>query len=151
MLTFNIHGALGHDGYDLDRVAEEIAAWKADVVLLQEVDRHRDRTDLDDQPVALAAALDMFASYGANVVRPAVTEGGKEQEYGNLTLSRYPVLESENVRLPNRPGLERPRAAAHHGRRRRGVGRRLQHPSPAHLGRRPTRPGARDQGRAAHP
>lgn len=107
VLTFNIHGALNHDGYDLGRVAEEIRAWKADVVLLQEVDRHRARTDFDDQPVALAAALDMFASYGANVVRPSLEKGGKEQEYGTLTLSRYPVLDSENLRLPNRPGLER--------------------------------------------
>ena len=106
MLTFNIHGGLGSGGYDLARIANEIKAWDADVVLLQEIDRYRERTEQDDQPVALGAALDMFASYGANVVRPPVEEDDKLQEYGTLTLSRLPILESDNVRLPNRPGLE---------------------------------------------
>ena len=107
VLTFNIHGGLGHRGYDLDTVANEIEAWDADVVLLQEVDRNRPRTLFDDQAVALATRLDMHPAYGANVRRPPAEPGGKGQEYGTLTLSRYPVLDSDNVHLPNRPGLER--------------------------------------------
>lgn len=107
VLTFNIHGGLGHGSYDLDTVAREIAQWDADVVLLQEVDRHRPRTDLDDQAGLLATRLAMNPAYGANVRRPPAGPDGKGQEYGTLTLSRYPILDADNLRLPNRPGLER--------------------------------------------
>ena len=107
VLTFNVHGGLGHGGYRLDTIADEIERWDADVVMLQEVDRHRERSGLDDQSVVLSTRLDMFAAYGANVVREPVLPDGKEQQYGTLTLSRFPITGSENVRLPNRPGLER--------------------------------------------
>jgi endonuclease/exonuclease/phosphatase family metal-dependent hydrolase len=107
VLTFNIHGGLGHSGSGLDRIADEIESWDADVVLLQEVDRYRERTGLVDQSRTLATRLGMVAAYGANVVRDPVQADGRQQEYGTLTLSRLPVLESDNVRLPNRPGLER--------------------------------------------
>ncbi len=106
VLSFNIHGGLGHDGYDLDRIVREVERWRADVVLLQEVDRYRERTELDDQPLELATRLDMFPAFGSNVRRPPVEDDGQGQEYGTLTLSRYPILDSENVRLPNEPGLE---------------------------------------------
>ena len=106
MLSFNIHGGLGHGGYDLDRIVREVETWRADVVLLQEVDRHRERTELDDQPLELAVRLDMFSAFGSNVRRPPVEEDGRRQEYGTLTLSRFPILDSENVPLPNEPGLE---------------------------------------------
>ena len=89
VLSFNIHGGLGHDGYDLDRIVREVEKWRADVVLLQEVDRYRERTELDDQPLELAIRLDMFPAFGSNVRRPAVEEDGEGQEYGTLTLSRY--------------------------------------------------------------
>ena len=106
VLTFNIHAGLGPGGYDLDRIVREVRAWRADVVLLQEVDRYRERTDFDDQPVELAARLDMHPAFGSNVRRAAVEEGGKRQEYGTLTLSRFPIVDDENVALPNEPGLE---------------------------------------------
>jgi len=107
VLTFNIHAGLGRGRYDLETVASEIEQWDADVVLLQEVDRNRPRTDLDDQALVLATRLRMFPAYGANVRRPPAGPGGKDQEYGTLTLSRFPILDTDNVRLPNRPGLER--------------------------------------------
>lgn len=106
VLTFNIHGGLSHSGYDLEQVAREIEAWDADVVLLQEVDRHRLRTAFDDQPAWLAARLDMNVAFGRNVVRPPVTAEQRRQEYGTATLSRLPISSWRNVRLPNQPGLE---------------------------------------------
>jgi len=106
-MTFNIHAALGHGRYDLDRVGDEIEDWDADVVLLQEVDRFRARTSFEDQATLLAERLDMSAAYGANVRRPPVEPDGEGQQYGTLTLSRFPISDSKNVPLPNRPGLER--------------------------------------------
>ena len=42
LLSYNIHNGVGLDGVlDLDRIADVIAASGADVVGLQEVDRHR--------------------------------------------------------------------------------------------------------------
>ncbi len=106
VLSFNIHGGLSHSGYDLEQIAREIEAWDADVVLLQEVDRHRLRTAFDDQPAWLAARLDMHVAFGRNVVRRPVTPGQPRQEYGTATLSRLPISSWSNVRLPNQPGLE---------------------------------------------
>lgn len=106
VLTFNIHGALSHTGYDLERIAQEIEDWDADVVLLQEVDRHRARSRFDDQPAELAARLDMSVAFGSNVVRPPAASGRQEQEYGTAILTRFPIRSRSNVALPNQPGLE---------------------------------------------
>lgn len=106
VLTFNIHGALSHTGYDLERIAQEIEDWDADVVLLQEVDRHRARTTYDDQPAELAARLDMHVAFGSNVVRPPAARGRQEQEYGTAILTRFPIHSRSNVALPNEHGLE---------------------------------------------
>ena len=106
MLSFNIHGGLGHGGYDLDRIVREVEKWRADVVLLQEVDRYRERTELDDQPLELAIRLDMVPAFGSNVRRPRRRGGRQAAGVRDATLSRYPILDSDNVRLPNEPGLE---------------------------------------------
>ena len=97
---------LVEQGYDLERIAQEIEAWDADVVLLQEVDRHRARTTYDDQPAELAARLDMNVAFGSNVVRPPAASGRQEQEYGTAILTRFPIHSRSNVALPNQPGLE---------------------------------------------
>lgn len=106
VLSFNIHAGLGPDGYDLDTIADEIAAWDADIVLLQEVDQFRVRSALDNQPRLLARRLGMSAAYGPNVRRDPGRDGGPDSQYGSLILSAYPIVDRRNVRLPNRPGLE---------------------------------------------
>lgn len=107
VLTCNIHAGLGRARYDLETVASEIERWDADVVLLQEVDRNRPRTDLGDQALVLATRLRMFPAYGANVRRSPARPGGKDQVYATVALSRLPILDTHNVRLPDQPGLER--------------------------------------------
>lgn len=106
VLTFNIHGALGHGGLHMERIAQEIEAWRADVVLLQEVDRHRRRTRYVDQPAWFAERLGMHATYGVNVLRRPPGPGRPRQEYGTAILSRFPIVSWSNSMLPNRPGLE---------------------------------------------
>ena len=99
VLTLNIHFARTRVGEPaLARIAEELRAWDADVVLLQEVDRNRFRTGLVDQAQTLGRQLGMESVFGPNrPVRPGFT--------GNAVLSRFPVVSSRNHPLPTRPGL----------------------------------------------
>ncbi len=67
--TYNIHHAEGVDGrLDLPRIANELKKTKADVIGLQEVDRHFGvRSEFVDQAQRLAKRLDMDVVYGANL------------------------------------------------------------------------------------
>jgi len=93
VLTFNIHGGRTDHGLDLDAVIAEIRRARADVVLLQEVDRNLARTGFLDQPALLAEALGMSVYYRANV-------------RSNAILTRFPVLEWSSTALPRWPGHE---------------------------------------------
>jgi endonuclease/exonuclease/phosphatase family metal-dependent hydrolase len=98
VLTLNTHGAQGHDGFDLDRVAAYIRRADVDVALLQEVDRFRGRSRYSDMPRVLAARTGMEVAYGMNVDLPGRAVSG------TATLSRLPILSQQNVRLPTAPG-----------------------------------------------
>ncbi|WP_435742515.1 endonuclease/exonuclease/phosphatase family protein [Nocardioides sp. SYSU DS0663] len=106
VLTFNIHGGLGGGGLNLERVAQEIEAWDADVVLLQEVDRFRARSGFVDQPTWLGTRLDMNVVFGRNVVRAPERQGAPRSEYGTAVLTTLPVRRWDNRLLPRRPGQE---------------------------------------------
>lgn len=106
VLSFNIHGGLGGGGLNLERIAQEIEAWDADVVLLQEVDRFRARSAFVDEPTWLGTRLDMNVVFGRNVVRKPERRGAPRSEYGTALLSRLPVERWENRMLPRWPGQE---------------------------------------------
>ena len=93
VLTFNIHGGRTDRGLDLAAVIAEIRQTGADVVLLQEVDRHLARTGFLNQPAVLAEALGMAVYYEANV-------------RSNAILTRFPVVEWSSTALPRWPGKE---------------------------------------------
>lgn len=98
VLSFNTRRSLGPPG-SLETVAREIAAVQPDIVMLQEIDRFHGRTGGVDQPARFAELLEMDQAFGANVVQ------GNGQ-YGVAILSRFEILESGNLRLPNGPGGE---------------------------------------------
>lgn len=101
VMTFNIHSARDGDGsVHLATITEEIRRWRADVVLLQEVDRGRAWTGRVDMPAALADALGTSWAFGANVRRSPTNQ------YGTAILSRFPITESRNVPLPAPPGTQ---------------------------------------------
>lgn len=105
-LTLNIHGGSTKAGeLDLQRVADELEIWDADVVMLQEVDRGRPRSDLVDQATWLADQLGLEAAYGP-------TRRMRPGRSGNAVLSRFPVVGSANTVLPREPGLYRRGALA---------------------------------------
>ncbi len=105
VLTYNIHKGIGGRDrrYRIERIAEVIATQNADFVCLQEVDRNVGRSRFDDQPKVLAELLGVSESfYQLNV---KLTSGG----YGNLILSRYPIVERHSISL--RMWLKKPRGA----------------------------------------
>ena len=108
LLTFNVHHGVGDDGrHDLPRLARLLAGADADVICLQEVDRHYgQRSEGVDQALLLSRALDMQLAWGPAIDEPGA--GGERRQYGNALLSRLPVLVSDVHPLP---GDGEPRSA----------------------------------------
>ncbi|MDW4901644.1 endonuclease/exonuclease/phosphatase family protein [Streptomyces californicus] len=108
VLTFNIHHAEGTDGIlDLERIAAVIRASAADVVALQEVDRHfAERSDWADQAAALAELVGFHLAYGVNIDRDPASPGGPRIQYGTAVLSRHPMTRWANTHLYRSPGEE---------------------------------------------
>jgi endonuclease/exonuclease/phosphatase family metal-dependent hydrolase len=99
VLQFNIRAAIsGAGGVDLPQIAAEIQAVQPDLVSLNEVDSHTLRTRVDE-PAYLAEATGLHVVYGPNLSY----DGGR---FGNAILTRYPVVESHNLRLPGTFGVE---------------------------------------------
>src|SRR4051794_546107 len=109
LLTFNIrHGVGADDRLDLPRLAKVLQAVDADLVCLQEVDRHYGTRSEDvDQPLLLSRALDMQLAWGP-AIEEARGDGRPAREYGNALLSRLPILVSDVHPLP---GGGEPRSA----------------------------------------
>jgi len=98
ILAYNTHHGEGLDGrLDLERIARVIRSVDPDVVALQEIDRKVERTGGVDQARIYGELTGLTPLFGAFMPY----QGG---QYGMALLSRYPILESENVRLP--PGAE---------------------------------------------
>jgi endonuclease/exonuclease/phosphatase family metal-dependent hydrolase len=99
VLQFNIRAAIsGAGGVHVSQIAAEIEAVQPDLVSLNEVDSHTLRTRVDE-PAYLAEATGLHVAYGPNLIY----DGGP---FGNAILTRYPVVESHNLKLPGMFGLE---------------------------------------------
>lgn len=95
VLTYNIHHGVGIDNkFDLDRIVEFIVDNKIDIAALQEVDSCTERVGKLDIPAHLAQKTGMEFAFGGNIK----FDGGS---YGNLILSKFPILKCENIALPN--------------------------------------------------
>ncbi|GEM_PF-124693 len=95
VLTYNIHHGEGTDGkFDLDRIAKLISAQEPDLVALQEIDVETARASGVDQAAKLAKLTGMHYAFG----RFMKYDGG---EYGQMVLSKYPILRQLNLRLPD--------------------------------------------------
>ncbi len=102
LIAYNIHHGEGMDErIDLERIAILIDRLTPDLVTLQEVDRAVERTGFIAQAARLGELTGLRAVFGQFMEY----QGG---EYGMAILSRWPVAESTNHRLPD--GAE-PRSA----------------------------------------
>ena len=94
ILSYNIHRAIGMDrSFRPDRIAKIIDHHDADIVLLQEVDVGVPRSGHLNLGETLAELCNYpHLAIGLNV---KLSEG----MYGNATLSRFPILENNNIDL----------------------------------------------------
>ena len=105
-VTYNIQYSRGKDGqYNLRRIADELAG--ADVIALQEVECFWQRSGNISQSQSLAQQFpEYYWVYGAGVDLDASyrnNSGGivnRRRQFGNMLLSRFPLLYSRNHLLP---------------------------------------------------
>jgi endonuclease/exonuclease/phosphatase family metal-dependent hydrolase len=89
VVTYNIHRARGLDGQQrLDRIIDVLAEVDADIIALQEV--------LAPQAAELAEATGMSVGFGETRILP-------QGPYGNLCLSRLPLVAHQTYSLTCRP------------------------------------------------
>ena len=100
VMTFNIRHGEGVDSvYEIERIAQFIQEHQAELIGCQEVDNgYSERSRYEDQPQILKDKLNFQIFYGPNI----------RENYGNLIISKYPILDAENVALPN-PEEKEPR------------------------------------------
>ncbi|MCH7796664.1 MAG: endonuclease/exonuclease/phosphatase family protein [Proteobacteria bacterium] len=105
-VSYNIQWGTGKDGrVDLARIAGEIGA--ADVIALQEVDRFWTRSRMTDQAAEFAALFpEHHWVYGPGMDMDASIRGDdgrlvtRRRQFGNMVLSRAPILAARNHLLP---------------------------------------------------
>lgn len=102
VLTYNVHSCIGRDRkLNIKRITDVIAESRADIVLLQELDVGRARTQHTDQAQEIANLLGMTPHF-----HPALHV--EEGQYGDAILTAFP---SRCVRASALPSLHEPRGA----------------------------------------
>src|SRR5687768_15586880 len=97
VLVYNIHAGKDAGGaHNLQRVSEVIQSTRADVVLLQEVDRQTTRSGGVDHLAELERLTGMSGAYGKSLD----FQGG---QYGIAVLSRWPITPVDVVALRTDP------------------------------------------------
>src|SRR5947207_3322158 len=93
LVSWNVHGCVGTDGeFDPDRVAAALRALRPDVALLQEVGDNQGIHPPVDQATHISTAVGLTCAVG-------ITMQHEPYGYGNATLSRFAVLDSESFDL----------------------------------------------------
>ncbi len=108
-VSYNIQYGTGKDGrVDLPRIAAEVGP-EPDVIALQEVERYFSASGMTDQVAEIAALFPQYRwVYGPGVDLDASLRGGdgrlisRRRQFGNMLLSRTPILSSRNHLLPKR-------------------------------------------------
>jgi endonuclease/exonuclease/phosphatase family metal-dependent hydrolase len=107
LVSYNIQYGFGSDGrYDLARIARLVDG--ADIIALQEVERHWQRSNQDDQPEILSSLLpDYYWVYGPAFDMDASERRdgrvvNRRRQFGTMLLSRLPIVWSRLHTLPLR-------------------------------------------------
>lgn len=104
--SFNVQYGIGLDGnYDAARIVD--AVKDADIIALQEVTRNFRSNGHADLPAVFSGLLpDRYHAFGAGMVVDSgsgIVDGRVEMrfaEFGNMILSRHPILAVRNILLP---------------------------------------------------
>lgn len=101
--TYNVHKCVGMDvRHDPERIASVVREIGADIIGLQEVDNRSGGK-------RLSAQMEFIAKYTGYTALPGPTIRRVDGHYGNVLLTRWPLIESREINL-NVPGRE-PRGA----------------------------------------
>ncbi len=101
ILYWNIQHGKGNDGVvNLERTAREIVASGADIVVLSELDRNRQRSGRQDQ-IAELQRLTEFPHAVFHSATSGYEFGSGLWYYGNGVLSKFPVVADQGYPLPN--------------------------------------------------
>ena len=95
LISYNIHKGIGgvDRRYRPERIVETLKQCSADIIFLQEVDDQVPRSRMDFQVELFSEALEMkHFAYQRNVHL-------KQGHYGNAILSRFPLLDVEDIDL----------------------------------------------------
>jgi endonuclease/exonuclease/phosphatase family metal-dependent hydrolase len=119
IVTWNVQYGWGaDDALDLDRIADTIKAMAdADVICLQELARHDPELDDGagaDQAAFFAARFFQHETYFGAALDRAGPSRSRRRQFGNMILSRLPLLEVRTFPLPQpaEPGVKHMRRAA---------------------------------------
>ena len=100
-MSWNIHNAIGDDEiYSLERIVQDIQQFSPAIIGLNEVDLGSLKTSAIDLPSYFAYRLNMYYFYGYTFYK----------HYGNVILSKYPILEAEIITLPKAVSSAEPRS-----------------------------------------
>ena len=102
VVSYNIHHGVGTDGrLELERTAATLAATGAELVGLQEVDRHFGaRSGFVDQAGWLGERLGMHVAYGPTIDLSPPAADRPRRQYGNAVLAVPEILGWRNLLLP---------------------------------------------------
>jgi len=110
LVSYNIQYGFGSDGrYDLSRAARIVDG--ADIIALQEVERHWERSNFDDQPELLSRLLPWYHwVYGPAFDMDASERRdgrlvSRRRQFGTMVLSKLPIVWSRLHALPMRRTL----------------------------------------------
>ena len=109
LVSYNIQYGKGKDGrFDLARICAALDG--ADIIALQEVERHWPRSGMADQPAEIARLLGHRHHWvygpGFDVAADDAAPGNRRRQFGNMLLSRWPIVSSRHHMLP-KMGLTR--------------------------------------------
>ncbi len=111
VLTYNIHSGIGTDGqFNLERIGEVIRSSNADIVGLNEVDcLFHKRSKGMDEPLWLSNYLQMHYTFAPGI-RNSSFLPWKKGGFGNVLLSKFPIVSMETIPLIGWMEREEPRS-----------------------------------------
>lgn len=107
MVTYNIAAGRNADQtFDLTTTIDQLRSLDADVVALQEVDRHwGERSEWRDLVGELGESLGMHTAFAPIYSLDPATPDEPRREYGLALLSRYPILAVDNHELTRKSSV----------------------------------------------